>query len=76
MHQYRHRSGATGKTNPAGRRGHASSEYSQGVRLNGQMGLSNILTGSSKVNDAIQASVQPNLLLSLQVQYLLIPRNY
>ena len=29
--------------------------------LNGQVGLSNILTGSAKVNDAIQASVQPNL---------------
>jgi succinoglycan biosynthesis transport protein ExoP len=29
--------------------------------LNGQMGLSNILTGSLNVNDAIQATVQPNL---------------
>jgi len=29
--------------------------------LNSQMGLSNILTGSLNVNDAIQATVQPNL---------------
>ena len=31
LRQYRYRSSATGKANPAGRRGHASSKYSQGV---------------------------------------------